>query len=101
MAVAVLIIDFRNAFMSMALRPDELPYNCCEVKQGLTHKRKPCYKGEPRSGNFVVWRVLGFCGRPNPLLVARLSSMAMRSVHCLVSALVWLGRLLPEPVVRR
>ena len=88
MMVATLIIDFRNAFMTMALHESELPYNCCEVKQGLSRNRKPLYEGEPHSGTFVVWRVLGFGGRPNPLLFARLSSMAMRSVQCLVNALV-------------
>ena len=54
----------------------------------MSRNRKPLYEGEPHSGTFVVWRVLGFGGRPNPLLFARLSSMAMRSVQCLVNALV-------------
>ena len=48
MIVAALIIDFRNAFMSVALHDDELPYNCCEVKQGVSRiKGAPCTKANP------------------------------------------------------
>ena len=88
MVVATLIIDFRNAFMSIPLAEDERAFNCCEVKQGLTRRRQTVYRGEPHKGTFVVWRVLGFGGRPNPLLFARVSSMAMRSVQCLADVTV-------------
>ena len=35
----------------------------------------------------MVWRVLGFGGRPNPLLFARAASLAMRSAQCLGQSL--------------
>ena len=70
MNVATLIIDFRNVCMTMPLHEDELPFNCCEVKQGLTRYRPPLYyKGEPRVGTFTVWRVLGFGAAPPPCYV--------------------------------
>ena len=64
------------------------PFNCCHVRQGLTRTRAEAYEGEPRQGTFVVWQVLGFGGRPNPLMFARVASSAMRSSQCLANILL-------------
>ena len=85
--VRTLILDFEHAFMTMPLMIGEQPFNCCEIKQGLSRSREQVYEGEPQSGPFVVWRVLGFGGRPNPLLFARAASLAMRSAQCLGESL--------------
>ena len=34
---------------------------------------------ESTTGTFIIWRVMGFGGRPNPLIFARLASMAFRT----------------------
>ena len=85
--MVTLILDFENAFMSVPLAVGEHRYNCCEVPQGLRRSRTQVYDSEPEAGQFVVWRVLGFGGRPNPLLFARAASVAMRSAQCLGEAL--------------
>ena len=63
---ATLILDFKDAFMTVPLHRSEQPYNCCEVPEGITRTRQTAFEGEVASGTFVVWRVLGFGGRPNP-----------------------------------
>ena len=37
------------------------------------------FDNETQEGSFIVWRVVGFGGRPNPLLFARVASFAMRT----------------------
>ena len=71
--VEVLILDFRNAFMSIPISPKEAQYNCCLLEQPLTRRHGPLDAHEPRRGGFVVWRVLGFGGKPYPLLYARVA----------------------------
>ena len=41
-------------------------------------------KGNPLSGHFVVWHVLGFGGRANPLVFSRAASFAMRTGQALI-----------------
>jgi hypothetical protein len=41
---------------------------------------------ESQTGQFVVWRVLGFGGRPNPLVYSRAASFAMRSAQALAGS---------------
>ena len=36
------------------------------------------------SGKFVVWRALGFGGKPNPLVFARAASLASRTAQALL-----------------
>ena len=45
--------------------------------------RKPLYKDEPSAGTFVVWAVLGFGGKPNPLVFARAAAFAARTGQAL------------------
>ena len=85
--MVTLILDFENAFMSVPLAVGEQKYNCCEVARGLRRSRPQVYENERGEGKFVVWRVLGFGCRPNPLLFARAASLAMRSAQCLGESL--------------
>ena len=71
-----MIIDYKNAFMTVPLHPEEWPYNCSVAPQGVTRSRKPLDHGEPQTGSFVVWRVLGFGGKLNPLLYSRIATVA-------------------------
>ena len=73
--------------MTIPLSSGEQAFNCCEVSQGLSRTRDKVYADEPETGKFIVWRVLGFGGRPNPLLGARAVSLAMRSAQCLGDAM--------------
>merc|ERR1712085_155980 len=41
------------------------------------------YKDEPSTGGFVVWRTLGFGGRPNLLVFSRVASFACRTAQAL------------------
>lgn len=84
--LAVGIIDFADAFMSVPLRPEERRYNCAEVPAGLRRDRPPLHASEPQSGQLVVWRVLGFGGRPNPLVFGRLTASLMRAGQAMLSS---------------
>ena len=46
------------------------------------------YEGEPDSGGFVVWRTLGFGGRPNPFVFSRVASLACRTAQALLGSSV-------------
>ena len=76
--LAVGIVDFEDAFMSVPLCSSERRFNCAEVPQGLRRSRPPLHPREPVSGQLVAWRVLGFGGRPNPLVFGRVTSVLMR-----------------------
>ena len=60
------IIDFADAFMSIPLHASERRFNCAEIAGGLRRQRAALHPAEPESGQLVVWRVLGFGGRPTP-----------------------------------
>ena len=80
----VLILDFANAFMSIPLDADERPYNCTVVPAGLHRQREPLHDEEPERGRCLLWRVLGFGGRPNPLVYSRAASFAARTAQALL-----------------
>ena len=82
--VSVLVLDFRNAFMSIPLALTERRFNCAEVREGLQRRRPKLDEHEVDEGSFVLWRVLGFGGRPNPLVYSRAASFAMRSAQALL-----------------
>ena len=77
--VATLILDFKDAFMSIPLHEDEQPYNCTVLPGGVKLGRDPLDKNEVSEGSCIVWRVLGFGGKPNPLVYSRAASFAMRT----------------------
>ena len=60
--VFALVLDLEDAFMTVPLHVDEQPFNCAEV---------------PGIG-FIVWQVLGFGGKANPLVFGRVGSFAAR-----------------------
>ena len=65
-SLVVLILDFKDACMSIPLHADVQPFNCTRLTQTIERGREPLDKNEPAEGNFILWRVLGFGGKPNP-----------------------------------
>ena len=82
--ISILVLDFRNAFMSIPLASTERRFNCAEVPEGLIRRRPKLDEEEVDEGTFVLWRVLGFGGRPNPLVYSRAASFAMRTAQALL-----------------
>jgi len=66
--VASFVLDVKDAFMSVPLHPDEMAFNCAELPEDMALERRPLDGQEARKGKFLIWRVLGFGGRPNPLV---------------------------------
>ena len=77
------VIDFENAFMSIPLSDTERRFNCAEIPEGISRTRSPLRWDEPTTGTVILWRVLGFGGRPNPLVFARVAGFAIRSAQAL------------------
>ena len=67
--------------MAIPLHRDEQPYNCALVPAGLRRERASIEEGEATEGTCIVWRVLGFGGKPNPLVYSRAASFAMRTAQ--------------------
>merc|ERR1712086_389255 len=86
--VFTLVLDFKDAFMSIPLHDDERRFNCANTGFQLARTRPPHYKDEPSTGGFVVWRTLGFGGRPNPLVFSRVASFASRTAQALLGSSV-------------
>ena len=82
--MAGLVLDFADAFNSISLAENERRFNCAHVGRNIVRSRGPLFDGEAQEGAFVVWRVLGFGGRPNPLVYARAASLASRSAQALL-----------------
>ena len=74
-AVASLLIDYEDAYMMVPLHESERKYNCAVVENLVA--------GE--AAKVIVWRVLGFGGRANPLVYARVASCAARTAQGLYS----------------
>ena len=72
-AFETLVLDYENAFMSVAVAPAEARFNCCLLEEPLTRTRAALDDDEPLTGLFVVWLVLGFGGKSYPLLYARVA----------------------------
>jgi len=79
-----LVLDFTDAFMGVPLHPREHPFNCCVLDRNIVRTRPACYKNEPWKGTTVVWRVLGFGGKPNPLVYSRAASFGARTAQALL-----------------
>jgi len=86
--------------MSIPLDAREMPFNCAALPAPMSLQRAPLDADEPTSGSYLVWRVLGFGGRPNPLVFARVSSIASRTGQALfrTSAGDKLGHQLAAPL---
>jgi hypothetical protein len=83
--VKTLILDFKDSFMSVPLSLGEQRFNCAHAEFDLKRTREALYDDEPKVGNFVVWRVLGFGGKPNPLIFSRVASIASRIITHLLA----------------
>ena len=77
-STAVAKIDFEGAFMSLALADAERRYNACSAESDLHRTRPPHFPDEVVTGRYIVWNVIGFGGRPNPVAFARAASFAAR-----------------------
>merc|ERR1712085_77085 len=84
--VFTLVLDFKDAFMSIPLHDDERRFNCANTGFELSRSRSSIYDGELVLGSFVVWRTLGFGGRPNPLVFSRVASFACRTAQALLGS---------------
>ena len=84
--LANLVLDFRDAFMSLPLHDQEQAFTASVVPEGLCRKRKALRPDEPNRGTVLLWRVLGFGAKPNPLVYARAASLAMRVGQALLGA---------------
>jgi len=82
--VATMVLDLKDAFMGIPLALEEQPYNTCELDRPVYRHRPEQYPGEPRCGYFVAWSVLGFGGKPNPLVFARCAAFACRTAQALL-----------------
>ena len=67
------VVDFENAYMSVAASRAEARFNCCISETPIERKRPPIDKLEPAAGTFIMWLVLGFGGKSYPLLYARVA----------------------------
>jgi len=79
-----MVLDFRDAFMGVPLARSEWGFNCCALDLDVARGRAPLYDNEPASGRFVLWCVLGFGGKPNPLVFSRAVSFASRTAQGLI-----------------
>merc|ERR1712085_234215 len=86
--VFTLVLDFKDAFMSIPLHEDERRFNCAHTGFQLSRTRPSIYDGEPERGGFVVWRTLCLGGRPNPLVFSRVASFACRTAQALLGTSV-------------
>ena len=82
--VHTLVLDLKDAFMSIPVDAAERRFNCAHTGFDLKRKRSALFEGEPVVGRFVVYRVLGFGGKPNPLIFARVVSLASRTAQALL-----------------
>lgn len=82
-SLMVLVLDFKDAFMSIPLHAAEQPFNCTQLAQPIRLGREQLDEAEATEGRCIVWRVLGFGGKPNPLVYSRAASFAMRSAQAL------------------
>ena len=82
--VTSMVLDFRDAFMSIPLAIEEQCFNTCYLESPLARRRPAAFQGETEKGQVIVWRVLGFGGKPNPLVYSRAASFAARSAQALL-----------------
>ena len=75
----VLVLDFQDAFMSIPIAQQERRFNATILPNGIRRQRAALNDAEPQAGTCLIWRVLGFGGRVNPLIYSRAASFAART----------------------
>ena len=83
--IETLVLDFKDAFMSLPIHRLERRFNCAHTTVPIRRGRQELFEGEVLEGCFVVWKVLGFGGRPNPLIFSRAASFASRVAQALIN----------------
>jgi len=79
-----MILDLKDAIMGIPLAKPEWGYNCCALDLDVKRNRDELYPGEPRRGRYIIWVVLGFGGRSNPLVFSRAAAFAARTAQALL-----------------
>ena len=79
-----MVLDFSDAFMGVPLADAEQGFNACHLSADIARNRGPAFAGEAASGRVIIWRVLGFGGKPNPLVFSRAASFAARTGQALM-----------------
>ena len=82
--VETMVLDFKDAFMSVPLAEGERPFNTCALEVPVRRSRPELYPGEPEVGSIIAWRVLGFGGKSNPLVYSRCAGFASRTAQALL-----------------
>ena len=67
--------------MNIPLHWKEKAFNTCELDYEVRLHRERLRPDESAAGHFVVWNVLGFVGKSNPLVFARAASFAARTAQ--------------------
>ena len=60
--LSVIVLDFKNAFMSVPLHPVERPFNVSILEDPIDLQRDTSSTDDVKRGRCIVWRVLGFGG---------------------------------------
>ena len=79
----MLILDYVDAVMSLALRPAERRFACAILEDGRV----------------LVWAVVGFGGKVFPLVYSRAASFASRSAQAMVVDTARLQLFVDDPAV--
>jgi len=82
--IQTMVLDLQDAFMGIPLHAAEYAFNACQADRPLHRSRPPLYEGEPSTGHFIIWSVLGFGGKPNPLVFSRCVGFACRTAQGLL-----------------
>jgi len=82
--IHTMVLDFENAFMGIPLARVEQCFNACYLEVPVVRTRAAAFPDEVGSGQLIVWQVLGFGGKPNPLVYSRAASFAARTGQALL-----------------
>merc|ERR1712051_53604 len=71
--------------MTVPLAASERRFMCSQTEHLVSRKRAAVRPDEPAQGQFLVWRVLGFGGRSNPLVYSRIVGLVARMTQALAT----------------
>ena len=82
--IQTMVLDIEDAFMGIPLSHKEWPFNACVSDMPLHRTRAKLHPHEPNSGHYIIWMVLGFGGKSNPLVFSRCIAFAARSAQAML-----------------
>merc|ERR1712051_778372 len=71
--------------MTVPLAASERRFMCSQTEHVVSRKRAAVSPDEPAQGQFLVWRVLGFGGRSNPIVYSRIAGLVARMTQALAT----------------